>query len=128
MTISIPEVPYDWTGVWIWLGVLILLGLCITVGALILKFKNNSVMLAISVVLGVIWGLIGGAGSISDLQSDHSDRVGQAQINALAKIGYDNVDLDDNNVFTASKDGRYVKGYLIEVTPDRKYQVTELVK
>lgn len=128
MTISIPEIPYDWTPLWVWAVVLIVLGVCIAIGALILKFKGNGLMLGLSVVAALFWAIAVGTGIVSGIQAAHDDAVGRAQIDALGKLGYDNIDLDDSNVFTASKDGRYVKGSLIEIAPDRKYQVTELAK
>lgn len=128
MTIHIPEIPFDWTGVWVWGIIMLLLGVCIAIGALILKFKDNGVMLGFAIIVTFIWGLVGGSYLISNVYSEHADRVGEAQIKEMNKLGITEIDLDDEGTFTGSKDGRYVKGYLIEVVPDRVYQIAEVIK
>jgi len=81
---------------------------------------------AVTLVLGV------GLGGFMTMSSIYYDKVAAAKVEALEDAGFDDIEFDYKSTtnFTASVEGDYYKGVLIDLNPEKdyEYQVTEVIK
>jgi hypothetical protein len=131
MTIIVVDPPFDWTLTYI-LSVVGVLLLAWAIVALVGCFKGwwGDWVPGTSLFFVAVFGIfgIGGAG-VGGAHDAHWSEYQKMKVVALEHVGFERVDLDEDDRFIASKDGEYFEGVLVLVddgTTDL-YQVNEIV-
>ena len=122
ITIADPGYPYDTLYLFLAIG-----GAGIPVSALgfwLLGFDRGAWLGAIGATVGVGACIVGGIGSMAQPPIDYGIRVEEAKAASLEEAGFTDVELSGDK-FTASDDGAYFKGALVEVG-DLTWQVVEV--
>ena len=126
MTITIPDIPFDWTAILITSGIavaLLVLSILMTIlwdsGAIVVPWVFTVVMCIIGIpTFGVL-----------PATSAHSFAIQDAKEAALSEEGFEKVMLRTDDTFTASLDGAYFEGVLVPLNKDEtEFQVNELIE
>lgn len=129
MIITVPEIPWDHTSMWItgivW-GFLLILALVFSIVGLREDWEpgNIGALWGVAIVVGALTFLFGGVAVGGFV---YGEKLEAAQEETLEDEGFSNVDLDGSNGFVASYHGEYFDGKLIHLG-DGSYQVVELLE
>lgn len=84
------------------------------------EFLVGQIGLALAAIYALVFGVMVAPGV--GLREEETQKV-----EALEEQGFENVDVDDDDSFTASRDGDYFSGSLLEIA-ENTYQVVEKVE